>query len=204
MTRSAFPLFCRTALLALGLISLSWPALAEKADKQAQMVITSEGRTSVDMQRNVMVLRKNVVITKGSLRLTANLVETRDKGERQVFVQAMSEGGERVRFRQRSDLPNVFIEGEADRIDYDEASQVAHLIGKAEIRRFRDGKLDMSMSSDLMIWDGANERYDLGGTEAGQGARQRIVVAPRATPAASAASSAAQAPDSKPSTRPAP
>ena len=83
------------------------------------MVITSEGRTSVDMQRNVMVLRKNVVITKGLSAADGQPGRDPRQGERQVFVRPCRKGRGASRFRQRSDLPNVFIEGEADRIDYD-------------------------------------------------------------------------------------
>jgi lipopolysaccharide export system protein LptA len=182
--------------LALGLASTG--VLAEKADRGKRLVIESDTFVIDDLKR-VTVLTGNVVLTKGTLVLKADRVEVREGTD--GYRSAVALGSSRqASFRQKRDAPNEFIEGQADRLEYDERREALRFLDNAQVRLLRGAAVTDEIAGNLITYDGISEVFNVSGgsgragTAAGAtGGRVRAVLAPReGSEAAEAARAAAQ------------
>ncbi len=196
-------------LLALGamLCAAAGVAHAEKADRGKRLTVESDTFVIDDLKR-VTILTGNVVLTKGTLVLKADRVEVREGSD--GFRNAVAIGtGRQATFRQKRDAPNEFIEGQADRLEYDERREALRFIDNALVRMLRGNAVANEITGNLITYDGISEVFDVSGgpgkagSAAGAtGGRVRAVLEPRAgTEAAEAAraSAAAEAAGTAPS-----
>jgi lipopolysaccharide export system protein LptA len=112
------------ALLALAMIA---PSAAEKADRKQKVNINSidfEG----DQGKGVYKLSRNVVVTQGTLKITADRADIRTTEEEQYF--AVLSAKPAVCFRQRTDNGN-WAQGVSERIEYDSQRGIVELFGNA-------------------------------------------------------------------------
>jgi lipopolysaccharide export system protein LptA len=100
-------------------------------------------------------------------------------------------------FRQKRDGgPDLWVEGQAERIEYDEREELVKLFSKAVVKELRTGRLTNELDGAFISYDNRKEvatvRNDASGeTKAGRG-RGTLIIAPRRTaPAAAAAAPAA-------------
>lgn len=192
-------------ILAFALISLAaLNASAEKADAGKQAVIDYD-TLHVDEVTQITTLTGNVIVTKGTLVLKAEKAVIRQTPEDDMHVTLTTIPGKQATFRQKRDGgPDLWVEGEAQRIEYDERSAVVKLFTGAKIRQLEGTRLTDEIQSEYVTYDSLREvfaaRNDAGGTtKPGQG-RGRMIIAPRkpkpapsaapATPAAPATTSA--------------
>lgn len=141
----------RLATLALCLFAAT-PAVAEKADRQKPMVLEAN-RVSIDDAKKVQVLEGDVVITKGTIVLKADrIVVTEDA---YGFQRGTAFGGKKLAyFRQKQDGKDSYIEGEAERIEYDTNKEVAELFHRAWIKSGED-----VIRGDYIWYDAVSEKY---------------------------------------------
>jgi lipopolysaccharide export system protein LptA len=188
-------------LLALGL----GPGLAgaEKADRSLPMEVLSDGKqaATVDLARKVTVVNGHVTITQGTLLIKADRVEVREIEPGRFTASARGAGDQPASFRQKRDRVDEFVDGEADRLDYDGAAEKVHFIGNARLRVLRGGVPTDEASASTIVYD---QRADTivfeGGGKATPGVaagRARLVFVPRTEPSASGA--AASTPAAPPS-----
>lgn len=185
--------------LVLGVGSL--PAGAEKADRSKPLVIDADKPSTLDTQRQVVVFNGNVVIAQGTLLLRAERVEVREAKDRERFVTAIGSDGRPATYRQKRDTPNEWVEGSADRIEYDTRSDVLNFSGNASVRRLRGNEVADEIAGGSITWDNGAGLFRVAGgaaTAANPSGRIRAILAPRADPAASAPP-AADAPPLTPS-----
>lgn len=138
-------------LLAVLLVSL--PALAERADRDKPMHLEAN-RISIDDAKKIQILEGDVVITKGTLVLKADrIVVTEDQYGFQKGTAFGGKGG-LARFRQKREGRDDFMEGEAERIEYNSNSEVAELFHRAWVKSGED-----QIRGDYIWYDAISEKY---------------------------------------------
>ncbi len=157
--------------LALGLgLGLAAPALAERADRDKPVLIEANS-VRVDDNRKVAVYEGKVVLSQGTMMLTADRIEVRQDAEGFSFGDAR---GSQVYFRQKLEGRPEYAEGWADRIEYDGRADKLRLTGNARLKRG-----DEDLRGNLISYDGATEFYQAQGGIDGAPGRVRAIIQPK-------------------------
>lgn len=169
---------CAELLLA-GLLLAAAPAWAEKADRDKPVNVEADS-LNVDDARKTAIYLGHVVLTQGTLMITADRIEIRqdDRG-----FNTGDATGKPVYFRQKMDGREDFAEGWADQVIYDARADKLRLIGQARLKRGEE-----ELRGGLIVYDGATEHYQAQGSVSGTPGRVRAVIRPKTpapTPAAS-------------------
>jgi lipopolysaccharide export system protein LptA len=154
---------------------------AERGDR-TQPLQFEAGQMRIDGKRKVQVLTGGVEINQGSMQIRAAEVELRETPQGQVAVAAGSVDAPLVQFRQKRDGVDEWIEGQAQRVEYDAGSQVVRLSQRAQVRLLRGGVLVDQVTGELIVYDNARDLFEVSGGSAG-GGRVRGTVTPRAAAA---------------------
>jgi lipopolysaccharide export system protein LptA len=173
-------------------------AHAEKADRSKPMTVDADSARYDDLKQ-VGTFSGNVVVTKGTIVMRAAQIEVRQSPEGYQFGSLVGGPGRLASFRQKRDGVDEFIEGEAERIEYDSRSDTVRFINRAVIRRYRGATIADETAGNLITYDNAAEVFSVSGgasaaTPANPGGRVRAVLTPRD---ASAPPPGASAPDLK-------
>lgn len=167
--------------------ALAWPAVAERADRQQPMTIEAERSSTVDLARRVVVFSGRVVLAQGTLRILADQVEVTDLGQGQRIAVATGLPEQPVEFREKRDGLDEFVEGRAQRIEYDSRDALIRLSGKAVVKRLRGTQLADLIEGETIVWNGAREFFSvLPAAPGAGGGRVRAVLAPAPSNAPSA------------------
>ncbi len=158
-------------------------ALAEKAD--AYQPTRIDCRTcDQDTIAGTVLMEGGVTITRGTMLIDAwrGRVETSPEGYQRATLEAA--GGGKVRFRQKADGPGEqWMEGEAERVEYDDRSGLVTLLTKARIQRLQDGRLVDEGVGAFISYDSRKEQFSLRNTSTGDdragAGRASIVIQPR-------------------------
>lgn len=167
-------------LTALALHAL--PAMAERADRDQPTIIEAD-RGVFDELQQVNVVSGRATLTKGTLRITGERMEMRvaPDGYRSATVTAAP--GALATFRQRRDAtrPGVeeYVEGVAERIEWNEKTESLRFVNRARWQRLENGVVRDEVSGQVITYDAAASTYRVDGGERGEG-RVRAVIAPRA------------------------
>lgn len=190
MTRHLVPL----ALL----LAFAAPAFAERADRDKPMVLEAN-RVSIDDAKKIQILEGDVIITKGTMLLKADrVVITEDKYGFQKGIAYAGKGG-LARFRQKREGKDEYVEGEAERIEYNTNNEIAELFQRSWVKSGED-----QVRGDYIWYDAINEKYLVTAGESrdnkGAPTRVRAVLQPRAkeAPAENTAGKPADRPELKP------
>lgn len=166
---------CAFALFGLAALS----ATAEKADAGKQAAVEYD-TMHVDNAAQTSVLAGNVIVTKGTLLLRAEKAVLKQTPEEDMLVTLNAGAGKPATFRQKRDGgPDLWIEGEAQRIEYDERSAVMKLFGNAKIRQFEGSRTTDEIASEFISYDSLREVFDASGASKSGGGRARMILAPR-------------------------
>ncbi|TSE35640.1 lipopolysaccharide transport periplasmic protein LptA [Tepidimonas charontis] len=178
------------AALTAGLILGAAPAArAERADRFAPLQAEADA-LRYDDARQTSVFSGRVLISKGSIRIRADQVEVRQDNQGHQFGVALGSATQRAFYRQKREGLDEYIEGEAERIEYDGQADRVTFRGQAELRRYRGTQLSDHTSGAVIVYDNRNDTFSVDGAPAsGGGARPgervRAVLTPRrADPAA--------------------
>jgi lipopolysaccharide export system protein LptA len=187
-------------------IALASPAQAEKADRQQALTIEADQSSTVDLAKRTVVFNGRVVLVQGTLRIQAESMEVVDVGEGHRTALARGLPDQPAQFREKRDGLDEFVEGRAERIEYDSRESLIRLSGKAVVRRLRGTQLADEIQGETIVWNGAREVFSVapanpvgGQGAAGSGSRVRGVFTPPPPAAqAPAAGRAAPAPAAGP------
>ncbi len=154
------------------LLFVSGSACAERADRDKPVHLEA-ARVTVDDVKRTHVFEGNVVLTQGTLVIrTARLVVTQDAEGFQKGVATGGEGG-LARFRQKREGRDEYIEGEAERIEYDARSEKAEFFTRAFVKSGAD-----EVRGHYISYDGRTEQYLVTATPgAGPGSKDGRVTA---------------------------
>lgn len=168
-------------LVLMGLLAAT-PAQAEKADRAKPMELLADKSGSADLQNQVTRLSGNVVITQGTLRIKADRVEVRQTPDGFHVGTAWGSAGTPVSYRQKRDGLDEFVEGLAERVEFDGKTEVLRFIGSGVVRRLRGNVVVDEITGALIVWNHAAEQFSVqGGTPTDTGAsggRVRAVLTP--------------------------
>jgi lipopolysaccharide export system protein LptA len=149
---------CRKIMMACLLATIAPAALAERADREKQIVVAGDRAIADDAQKT-LVFDGNVVITQGTMRMTANKVTVReDKDKHQYYVA----NGAPVTFRQKRDNVDEWIEGFADRAEFDDRNDVLKLFNRARVKRNND-----ELTGEFITYDMRRDVAEVTGAPAG-------------------------------------
>ncbi len=182
-------------IFAFALISLAaLNAQAEKADAGKQAVIEYD-TLHVDDVTQVTTLTGNVIVTKGTLVLKADKAVIKQTPQDDMEVTLTTSGSRPANFRQKRDGgPDLWVEGEAQRIEYDERTAVMKLFTAARIRQLDGTRLTDEIQSEFISYDSIREvfaaRNDASGVTKPGAVRGKMIIAPRKPKPAPAAAPA--------------
>ncbi|MFZ4876071.1 lipopolysaccharide transport periplasmic protein LptA [Janthinobacterium sp. Mn2066] len=182
-----------STVCSLGLIGA---ARAEKADSEKEAVITAE-RGHVDDVKQVRTLTGNVVLVKGTLTMKAGRAQITEDAQGYQFIIFWAEAGKLATFRQKRDGEgDLWVEGEAERVEYNNKTEVVKLFSKAKLTRLEGTKPTDVVNGAFISYDSRKEEFQMENTESGNntpgGGSVRMVIQPKnkapaaSTPAASA------------------
>ncbi|MEN9543410.1 MAG: lipopolysaccharide transport periplasmic protein LptA, partial [Pseudomonadota bacterium] len=174
-------------LLLILLLAATPGARAERADRNLPLSFAADS-ARVDDLRQVTVLTGNVELSKGSIVIRADQVEVRQSPDGYQFAVATSGAGKRASFRQkREGGGEEFLEGEAERLEYDARADTVKLVNQATLRRFRGNTLADEVAGSTISFNNTTEVFQVLGGPASPVASGRVrgVLTPRdAKPAA--------------------
>jgi lipopolysaccharide export system protein LptA len=119
------------ALLLYLLAALAW---AEKADRDKPVHIESDKLTADDLKK-VSVFTGNVVLTQGTIRLTADTMTVRQDDKDFRYASAF---GNPVTFRQKREGLNEWVDGVAQHAEYDGRQGKVELFDRVVVHRDHD------------------------------------------------------------------
>jgi lipopolysaccharide export system protein LptA len=199
------PFFSLQALLLALACLLAAPVHAEKADRTKPMNAEADSLRYDDVKQT-SVFTGNVVITKGTMIIRADRVEVRQDNEGFQFGTATSTGGKRAFFRQKRDVGDEWMEGEAETILYDGKADTVTFNKNANMRRLRGATVSDETQGALITYDNTSDVFNVAGGTTAAGApagRVRAVLSPRtsaSTPSSAPATPAAPGGALRPST----
>ncbi len=158
------------------LFILTTPALAEKADRDKPTQVEAN-KMSADDARRLNVFEGDVVVTKGTIRLTADRLVVRQDAE---GFQLATATGKPARFRQRQDAKTgekegIWVEGEALRIELDDRNQKIELFDNARVNRGGD-----EVAGDYIFVDQRSDFYQVSSGKGPAKGRVKAVIQPKA------------------------
>lgn len=185
---SVFP----ALLCAFCALALAASAQAERADRTKPMEVVAERSSTVDLVNQVGRFNGNVVVTQGTMTIHADRLEIR---ETEGYKSGTAWGSQtaQVKYRQKRDGVDEYVEGSADRVDFDGKSETLRFTGNSLVRRTRGNEMVEEILGELITWNHAAEQFSVQGgrpTAANPGGGVRTVFTPRlraSEPAASAA-----------------
>ncbi|MCX7627189.1 MAG: lipopolysaccharide transport periplasmic protein LptA [Methylophilaceae bacterium] len=160
--------------LSLSLLA-SMPALAEKADRDKPIELEADSLTTNDAKK-ISTYTGNVILTQGTLVIRADKLVVRE--DKDGFQHGTSTGNPTT-FRQKMEGRDEYIEGSAQRIEYDGRMDKVQLYGKAWVKRGED-----IVHGDYIMYDASAEYAEvIGGppaaTEGSSKGRVRAVIQPK-------------------------
>lgn len=148
MIQSSHPL-----ILAALLAFIPLAAHAERADREQPINIEAD-KVTVDDRNRTHTFEGNVILTQGTLELRGTkLVVVQGADGFQTGV-ATAAQGKLATFRQKRESSDEFVEGEAERIEYDGRNETARLFQRARVKAGGD-----VVSGDVIEYDALTENY---------------------------------------------
>ncbi len=174
MCSRVFPL-----AVAMLLASATLPVRAERADRDKPVQLDA-ARAVMDDKNKRYVLEGDVVLEQGTLQIrSARLEVTQDAAGAMQRSVANGKPGAQAWFRQKREGRDEFVEGQADRIEYDARTERAEFFGNARVKNAQD-----VVTGPYILYDAKSERYEVGAPPGAAAAvtgsgRVRAVIQPR-------------------------
>ncbi|MGZ5101992.1 MAG: lipopolysaccharide transport periplasmic protein LptA [Usitatibacter sp.] len=167
-----------TALLMIAtvLAAASAPSSAERADREKEIVVGADRLTADDANRT-STFEGAVVVTQGTMRIGADKVTVKEDAERHKYYIA---NGAPVSFRQKRDNVDEWIEGFADRAEFDDRADVLKLFNRARVKSNQS-----EITGDFITYDMRKEVAEVSGAPPGRTAppkegtgRVKVIIQP--------------------------
>jgi len=148
--------------------------LAEKADREKPIHLEAD-RVTLDDARQLAVFEGNVVLTQGTMVIRGRRMEVRQ--DKEGFKSGIT-WGDLAYFRQKRDGVDEFIEGWAERIEYDGRADKVQMFDRASLKRGQD-----EVRGNYISYDSRTEFFQVIGGKNGPsgagGGRVRAVLQPK-------------------------
>lgn len=154
--------------MCISLCLFALDAHAEKADSQKKTKVDAE-YSSYDGKTDTKVLKGNVEVTRGTLQIKAESAidkETPDGGGSVILNGAP---GRQVFFRQKRDGgADLWIEGYADRVEYDKKTEVVKFLANAKVRYLNQQKVTQEQAAEFFSYDSINDVFEATNSSTGK------------------------------------
>jgi lipopolysaccharide export system protein LptA len=177
-----------TALTVLMTFTIHAPdAQAEKADRKKEIEIDA-ARQRADLANNVLILEGGVSLVQGTMRITAERMVVKRDDQQYIFAELFGSAANQVTFKEKREGFNDFMEGVADRAEFDDRANTIKLFTRARLKNGSD-----TLTGEYIYYNSESETIQADGsapaakpgqptgaaTTTGNG-RVRIVIQPRA------------------------
>jgi len=152
------------------LAALAASAAAEKADRDKPVNLEAD-RVTIDDSKKIAVFEGNVVLTQGTLQIRGDRMEVRQ--DKEGFRQGITWGSP-AHFRQKREGFDEYIEGWAERIEYDGRAESVQMFNRAQLKRGQD-----EVRGNYISYDSRSEFFQVtgaGSPAAESGGRVRAVI----------------------------
>lgn len=158
-------------------------AQAEKADRDKPVNLEADSVTLDDIKK-ISLYSGNVVLSQGTLLLRADRVQARQNDQ---GLQGVSATGRPASFRQKVEGREEYLDGFADRIEFDNIKSQLELMGNARLRRGQD-----ELRGARISYNANTEFYRVTGQPNAQSPAGRVRAVIRPKPAAVSPAPASQ------------
>jgi lipopolysaccharide export system protein LptA len=173
-------------VVALAVLVATPAAHAERADRDKPLNIEADNMTYDDLKQ-VNIFTGHVVATKGTIVIKADHVVVHQDPEGYQYATGTMDPNSKnlAYFRQKRDGVDEYIEGNAERLDYDGKQDLTTLTTNATVRRLQGlSTLMDQVHGSVITYDGQNDFYTAraGKDVAGPGnptGRVRAMLAPK-------------------------
>lgn len=157
---------------------------AERDDKNKPLNIEADNMTYDDL-RQVNIFTGHVSASKGTIVIQADRIEVRQDSQGYQYATGTSVGNKFVYFRQKRNDVDEYIDGSAERIDYDGKKDLIILTTRATVRHLQGLSTIMNqVHGSVITYDGRKDFYT---AKAGQDiaepgnpmGRVRVLLSPR-------------------------
>lgn len=178
-------------LLTVFSMAMMGVAHAEKADSEKEAVITARS-ILVDDVKQTKTLTGEVLLVKGTLTMKAGRALITEDPQGYQFITFWADPGKLATFRQKRDgAGDLWVEGEAERVEYDNKTEVVKLFSKAKLTRLEGTRVTDVANGAFISYDSRKEVFAMensnSGTSTADGGSVRMVIQPKpkapATPA---------------------
>ncbi len=158
------------------------PVWAEKADTAQKAEITAESAVHDDVKQ-ITTFTGNVLLTKGTLIMKAGKMILKTDPAGYQFATMLPGPGGFTTFRQKRDGGDFWVDGQAERIEYDNKTEIVKLFNKARLIKLEGVKVTDEMEGEYISYDSRNDLFAVNNTangtsKAGAG-RVKVVIQPR-------------------------
>lgn len=154
------------ALLALAAVAAV--ARAEKADSSKPTQIAFD-QLEADDVKQIKTFTGNVVLTRGTLLMKSPKAVVTEDPEGYQYVVLLGAPGTQATFRQKLDGGGEqWMEGQADRIEYDNKTELVKLYAKAQVKRLDGPKVASQVDGEFISYDSRKEVYAVKNTATGE------------------------------------
>ena len=177
------------AVAFVGAALLSQTALAEKADLSKELIALGNIGTVIDGDNagdgETNIFEGNVDIEQGTLKILAHKLSLKNLKNGYRFGEALGKTNAPVKFRQKREGKDSYVDGTAERVVYDEQQETIQMFGNVKVKlgedEFNGQYVSYNMTTDKFLLDGSrspNMPNSAKGTVAADG-RIRVVLKPR-------------------------
>lgn len=165
-------------LLPAAVVLSAGPSHAERADRDKPINLEAS-RMTIDEARKTQILEGNVQMVQGTTIMRADKIVVSQDADGFQKGTAFGSPGKLATFRTRRDGKDEYVDGQAERIEYNGRAEKVELFGQAHVKSGLDEVLGPYIS-----YDGRTENYVVSGgpAEAGKGGkpeRVRAVIQPK-------------------------
>jgi lipopolysaccharide export system protein LptA len=155
-------------LSAAMLLAAAGVSHAEKADFGKKIEIEYDDLQSDDVNQ-VNTLTGNVILRRGTLLMKSPKAVVTEDPEGYRFVTLTSTPGTLATFRQKRDGPgDQWVEGEAERIEYSDKTDLVKLFSKAKVRRLEGTRLSDEAQGAFISYDSRKEQFAVKNSVSGE------------------------------------
>ena len=145
---------CRYTSVAMALaffVFIAPSALAEKADREKPINLEAD-KVSLDDSQKVSVFEGNVILSQGTTKIVANKITVRQ--DKQGNQTATAIGKPATFHSKRDGAIDEYVDGSAERIEYDSKTDKVELFTNAVLKRNKD-----EVRGNYVSYEGSTEYY---------------------------------------------
>lgn len=168
------PLAIAPRLLLAAALAAAGVAHAERADRDKEVQVLADRLTADDTKKEA-VYEGNVVVTQGTMRITSARIVVREDAEGYRTYVAT---GSPVTFRQKREKTDDWIDGSAQRAEFDDRNDLLKLYNGAKLKSGQG-----ELTGDYISYDRAKEFFQVTGAAPGapatEGSRVKATIIPQ-------------------------